>query len=211
VRRAFGRLPLGNYAWTPPPPAPPHKVSVTMLPRGTATNYVIGVFDGPPETSNDYPSFAWATRYLGARITEEVREKRGLSYAASASVSPRATVTGVMYVSTSRPDTVLRIIRNQIAFLTNADSMPAGYSFTSDKNSLSNIAQRATSAAQVDALAHAEILQGDFRLATEQPRRMRTVSTGTMRQAAVRYMKNIRFIYAGDTTKVTRKAFDMAR
>ncbi|MES3033423.1 MAG: insulinase family protein [Gemmatimonadota bacterium] len=211
VRRAFGGLPVGGYRWTPPPPAPPHKVTVTMLPRTAATNYLIGVFDGPPETSSDYPSFAAATSYLGLRITEAVREKRGLSYAASASVSDRAAVTGVLYVSTSRPDTVLRLIKEQIAFVTNPDSMPPGYSFTSDKNSLSNLSRRATSSAQVDALAHAEILQGDYRLANEQPRRMRTVSTSSVRRAAVTYMKNIRFIYAGDTTQVKRAAFESKR
>lgn len=211
VRRSFASLAVGTYTWTPPPPAPPHKATVTMLPRTVATNYIIGVFDGPPETNGDYPSFQAATGYLGARITEAVREKRGLSYAASASVSDRATVTGVLYVSTSRPDTVLRLIREQLAFITNPDSLPAGYSFTTDKNSLSNLSRRATSSAQVEALAHAEILQGDYRLANEQPRRMRTVSSSSVRRAAVTYLRDIRFIYVGDTTQVKRAAFESKR
>lgn len=207
VRRTLAGLPVGTYRWTPPTPAPSRAGTVTLLQRRSATNYVIGVFNGPAETHDDFPSFSMATAMLGSMITEAVRERRGLSYAASASVTDRALVTGTLYVSTPKPDTVVRLIQAQIRTITNPDSMPAGVGFTSDKNSLQFLFRRSTSAVQADALAHAEILQGDYRLAVNVPRRLRSVTSSSVRQAAVAYMKNIQFIYAGDTTLVKRNTF----
>lgn len=211
IRRGLATAPVGTYRWTPPAPLAPHTSTVTLIPRRSATNYVIGVFDGPPETSEDFPSFRAATNFLGSMITDAVREKRGLSYAASASVSDRALVTGVIYVSTPRPDTVVKLVQAQIRTLTNRDSMPAGFSFTADKNSLQFLFRRSSSAVQADALAHAEILQGDYRLAENVPRRMRSVTSSSIRMAAIAYMKNIRFIYAGDTALVKRATFSATK
>lgn len=212
VHRTFGTLPLGSYTWTPPTPLAKRTTgSVTLIPRTSATNYVIGVFDGPPETADDYPSFDAATNFLGSMISGAVREKRGLSYAASASTSDRALVTGIISVSTPRPDTVVRIVQGLIRTLTNPDSIPAGFSFTTDKNSLGYLFRRSTSSSQAAALAHAEVLQGDYRLAVDVPRRLRMVTTGSIRRAAATYMKNIRYIYAGDTTLVRRATLEGKR
>lgn len=211
IHRTLGRQPLGQYAWTPPPPIVVRTGSVTLIPRQSATNYVIGVFEGPAETHEDYPAFRTATSFLGQLITTAVREKRGLSYAASADVEDRALVTGSIYVTTGKPDTVLRLIQRQIATLQDPDSLPAGMTFSSDKNSLASLFRRSTSAAQVESLAHAELLQGDFRLADNLPRRLRTVSSSSVRQAARKYMQNIRYVYAGDTTLVNRQSFRKLR
>ncbi|MBC7844024.1 MAG: insulinase family protein [Gemmatimonadaceae bacterium] len=207
IHRSLGRVPVGQFTWSAPPPLVTRTGSVTFVPRRTATNYLIGVFEGPAQTHEDYPAFRTATSFLGQLITTEVREKRGLSYAASADVEDRALVTGMIYVTTGKPDTVLRLIQRQIMTLQDPDSLPSGSTFTSDRNSLSNLFRRSTSGAQVDALAHAELLQGDYRLADNLPRRMRTVSSTAVRQAARRYMQNIRYVYAGDTTIIHRKSF----
>ena len=207
VHRSLGRLPVGQFAWTAAPPLVTRTGSVTFIARQSATNYLIGVFEGPSQTHEDYPAFRTATSFLGQLITVAVREKRGLSYAASADVEDRALVTGTIYVTTGKPDTVVRLIQRQILTLQDPDSLPGGMTFTSDRNSLSNLFRRSTSSAQVDALAHAELLQGDYRLADNLPRRMRTVSSSSVRQAARKYMQNIRYVYAGDTTLIHRKAF----
>lgn len=211
IHRTLGRQPLGQFAWTAPDPLTSHTGSVTLIPRQAATNYVIGVFEGPAQTHEDFPAFSTATSFLGQLITTAVREKRGLSYAASASVEDRALVTGMIYVSTGKPDTVIRLIQRQIATLQNPDSLPPGMTFSSDKNSLGNLFRRSTSSAQVEALAHAELMLGDYRLADNLPRRMRSVSSSSVRQAAQKYLQNIRYVYAGDTTLVTRAAFRKVR
>ncbi len=208
IQRTLGGLPVGAYRWTPPPALGKRAATAMLLHRPAATNYVIGIFDGPAPTHEDYPAFQTATAFLGQLITDAVRSKRGLSYAASATVQERALVTGAIYVSTGRPDTVLKLIRRQIENLRSPDSLPSGMTFSSDRKSLSYLFRHATNAAQVEALAQAELLQGDYRLADNLPRRMRSVSSTSVRQAARKYMQNIRFVYAGDTTMVRRVSFD---
>jgi zinc protease len=211
IHRTLGTLPLGQFTWTPPPPIVSRAGSVTLIHRPSATNYVIGVFEGPPQTHEDYPAFRVATSLLGQLISAAVREKRGLSYAATANVEDRALVTGSIYVSTGKPDTVMRLIQRQIVTLQDPDSLPGGMTFSSDKNSLSSLFRRSTSAAQVEALANAQLLQGDYRLADNLPRRMRSVSSSSVRQAARKYIQNIRYVYAGDTTLVRRQSFQKIR
>jgi zinc protease len=209
IRRKLAAVPAGEYVWSAPPPVPRHTGAVTMVPRVSATNYLIGVYDGPPQTSDDYPAFRLATDLLGQLISDEVREKRGLSYAAGAHVDDRAVVTGVISVSTGSPDKVLEIVRKKIAMLNNPDSLPAEVSFGgANRNSLSAIFKRSTTSAQADALANATILQGDYRLADKVGRRGRSISGAAVRTAIRRYVQNIQFVYAGDTTKVLRKSFE---
>jgi zinc protease len=207
VRRTLARLPVGNYTWTAPAPVAAHGASVLLIPRQSATNYVIGVFDGPPVTSDEYPAFRTAVSFLSGMISNAVREKSGYSYAASAGVTERAVVTANVYVSTGKPDTVVRLIQRQVATMLDPDSLPAGFTFSNDKNSLGNLFARSTSSAQVEALAYAQLLQGDYRLADNLPRRMRSVSSSSVRQAARKYFQNFRYVYAGDTTLVKRKSF----
>lgn len=208
IRRTLGGVPVGSYTWTAPTPRPPRPGTVTLLPRTTATSYVIGVYDGPPPTSDEYPAFRLATEFLSQLMTTAVREKRGLSYAASAYVDNRALPTGLFYVSTTRPDTVLRLIKRQLDNLRNPDSLPSGMTFTNEKNSLTNLFRRSTSAAQVEALANAAILEGDHRLVDNVPYRARSVSSSNVRRAAIRYMQNFQVVYAGDTTLVKRASFE---
>lgn len=209
VHRTFARVSVGQYVWASPAPLTRRTRSLTMIPRATATNYVIGIFEAPPSSSEDFPSYRAALGYLSQFMTKAVREKRGLSYAVDASAQERALATGMIYVSTGQPDTALKLMRQQLEVLTNPDSMPAGYSFTTDNNSLDMLARRLTSESQVEALAEAELLMGNYRLAEALPRRMRTVSTQSIRQALRKYVRNIQFVYAGDTTRVNRKSFEL--
>jgi predicted Zn-dependent peptidase len=169
---------------------------------------VMGLYEGPPPNANDFMAFRMATSWLSYMITDAVREKRGLSYAASASLAEGELVTGMLYASTPRPDTVVRLMLRQVATLTNPDSIPPGGIIRLDNNSLSRLFRRATSADQVASLAEAELLLGDYRMADNVPRNRRAVTTSEIRLAARKYMTNIRFVYAGDTTKITRKAFE---
>jgi zinc protease len=212
MRKAIGatlaKLPLGEYVRTAPPAlAARDKASVTMIPRSSATNYVIGVFSGPAMNTDDYPSFDLATALLGERISEAVREKRGLSYSATAVTDERAVVTGYIYVSTPSPALVLPLIQKEINNMTNPDSLNSDMFFTNSNNSLSMLFQRSTSASQVQSLARAELLQGNYRVADNLPRNMRSISGGLVRRAAMKYFKNIQFVYAGDTMRVQRAAF----
>jgi zinc protease len=213
VRRTFARLPRGSYAWTLPPAAPTQaKVAAregaaTFVPRPFATNYVLGVFQGPPASAPDAPAFRVAAALFGARLHTAVREQRGLSYAAQAPFLDRGVTGAVLYVSTSRPRQALDVARLQLDTLRRAAYAPGSMRYFTEQFVSGYLAGNMTSAAQADGLARAELYEGDYRRATREMSALRAVTAGDVRAAAVRYLQRPHFVYLGDTTRVTRAAF----
>lgn len=213
VRRTFARLPQGAYRWTLPPVAPgqtrtlAHDGTATFLPRPFATNYLLGVFQGPPASAPDVPAFRVAAALYGARLHQAVREQRGLSYAASAPFLDRGVTGAVLYVSTTQPRKVLDVARGQLDTL-RRELYPAGaMHYFTDQFVTDYLAENMTSAAQADVLARAELYDGDYRRAMRSMDALRGVSAADVRAAAARYLRRPHFVYLGDTTRVTREAF----
>jgi zinc protease len=210
VKRSLAALPMGSYVWTAPTPPPQSTRSVTYLSRYAPTNYVMAVFQGPRRSDGDFAAFRVAADFLSYEITKAVREQNGLSYAAFAGVHDDRTLSsGFIYVSTGRPNDVLKIIRQRLNVLRNPDSLPPGiFLSTGDNNSLTMISRRATSEAQVSALGEATLLQNNPSLASTLSGRDRGMSTSTIRNAITRYFRRMQFVYVGDTTRVTRESFE---
>ena len=206
VRRVFGSLPKGSYTWTPQVAAAQTTASLTLFSRPFETNYLIGVFDGPERGSEDYEAFNLATSLLGGAIGGIVRGAEGLSYVATAGVRARARASGELYVTTTKPDTVVALIRRVIE---RVKSMGVGTFYTaalSEAKVQERWYRSQTNGLIADALAEAHILRGDFRLATAAAH-VRDLSSGTTRTAANKYFKNFHFVYLGDTTVVRRETF----
>jgi class 3 adenylate cyclase len=60
--------------------------------------------------------------------------------------------------------------------------------------------EQETNEGQAAALARAQILFGDYRLAATELQRYRGVNLGTVVSAARRYMHDLQFVYVGDTS-----------
>ena len=124
VASTFGKLPHGDYHWTPPPAAAPGTGGpAVMVQRRLPTNYLLGYYIGPPPTSDDVTALRMATSVLGGRLFSEIRTRRGLTYDVDAPVGERAIVTGGLSVSTVYPDSVLAIMRARDR---PADARPGG-------------------------------------------------------------------------------------
>lgn len=205
VARTFGKLPAGNYHWTLPTPAPRRSSSVVFASRPVATNYVRGWFQGPSAADPDYPAFRMATAWLSSRVSNAVREQRGLSYAAGAPMIERGITVGGIYVTTTNPQIVMRLIKAQF------DSMRVLYGYSmryfSEQFIMDYYAENSSDAAQADFLARAELYRGDYRKATQAMEDLRGVTLGDIRNAADRYFRDIHFAYVGDTNRVTRELF----
>jgi zinc protease len=214
VARTLARLPRGAYAWTLPPaaaPAPAGPAGPTgpaaRVHRPAATNYLLGLFPGPVASSPDAPAFRLATALLSSRISRAVREQRGLSYAAYAPYLDRGARAGGVYVSTAAPAAALAVIRAQLDSLRRESYPAAAMQFFVRQFVTDYIGEHLTSADQADFLARAALYQGDWRKASEEMDALRRVTGGAVSQAARRYLSRPRFVYVGDTTRVTRQAF----
>jgi zinc protease len=203
IGRTLGNLPHGNYTWHPPNPVAARTApSLTAVERNTSTNYLLGYFQGPPVTSRDYPAFEIATELLGARLSNSIREDRSLSYAARAPFIGRALATGGIYVSTPLPADVMKIVRAVIDTMRTVEMPFMGLDYFTRQFVTSRLAANGSNSAQAGSLAEAQIYEGDYRKASIKHDEFRNLSPGAVALASRMYMKNVQFVYLGDTTRL---------
>ncbi len=204
VRGTIGKLPKGDYRWTPPEGVGPRPGASVLVERALPTNYIQGYYSGPAATNPDYQALRVATAVLTGRMFAEIRSRRNLTYAVDAPFVERAVAAGGLYVTTTSPDTVLVLMRREISDLQNglvdADNLDVIISQFITEYFLNT----ETNAAQADFLARAQLYRGDWRAADGFADELRRVTPLDVRNAARKYMHGVRFAYVGDTSSVSR-------
>jgi zinc protease len=204
VTATLATLPRGNYVWSLPAEWPAKATRVAAVGRKLPTNYILGYFSGPLRSSPDYPAFEIATGYLGG-ILQDVIRSEGLSYAAGAPFLDRGATGGGVYVSTVRPDTVVKIINTAIDYIQQEPLPRAALVKHAQRYDSRYYYQTESNAEQADVLAQAHIFHGDFHAAADYGAVLRKVSGSDVRRVAKQYIKHIQYAYLGDTTKVPTK------
>ncbi|MFN3419996.1 MAG: M16 family metallopeptidase [Pyrinomonadaceae bacterium] len=207
VEQTFGKLPRGQYTEEPIRPlnfsAPGLDVSARTLP----TNYVKGIFAAPSLKDPDYYAMRVAIAILQTLVYQEVRGRLQLSYAPDAEMENFAANTANISVSTVDPNRAVQAMLEQIRFLqfrTLRDEVIdeiAAFFLTR------YYMGQETSAAQAAELARYELLGGGWRKSFEFIDRVRAVRPDDIRNSAVKYMRNIRFVYIGDPSMIDRRIF----
>jgi len=85
----------------------------------TPTDYFLARFKVPSLESAEYPALALGLQILDSRFFEEVRSKRALSYAVSASVGNSKVNSGVMYVSSPKLTEAVKVMYDELKKLQN--------------------------------------------------------------------------------------------
>ena len=203
VRETLGRMPKGNYVWTLPDPPAELPSAYVVEQRTLPTNYLQGYFHGPKATSPDYPALRLACAVLSGRLFAEVRGRRNLAYSVNAPFVERAFSLGGLYVTTTQPDEVLTIMRQQITSLREGTITDEGLDRLVQQFIVTYFLDNETNADQANMLARAELYQGDFRRAAQFVEELRAVTPKQIQQAARTYMSKVRWAYVGDPSKVT--------
>lgn len=203
VRETLGRMPKGNYVWTLPDPPAELPSAYVVEQRTLPTNYLQGYFHGPKATSKDYPALRLACAVLSGRLFAEVRGRRNLAYSVNAPFVERAFSLGGLYVTTTQPDEVLTIMRQQITSLREGTITNEGLDRLVQQFIVTYFLDNETNADQANMLARAELYQGDFRRAAQFVEELRAVTPEQIQQAARTYMSKVRWAYVGDPSKVT--------
>ena len=204
ITSTLGTLPRGSYSWTLPPEWPAKAPRVVAVQRRLPTNYIFGYFSGPRMSSPDFPAFKIAVGYLGG-VLEEVIRGEGLSYAAGAMTLEYGATGGGIYVSTVRPDTVVKIINSAIDYIQQEPLARFGLVKHAQRYVNSYYYQNESSAEQAGVLAMAQLYYGDFHAAAEYGTVLRKVTGGDVRRAARQYIRNIQYAYVGDTMRAPIK------
>lgn len=205
IASSLGTLPRGEYRWSPPPTGQQRPgSSVLIAPRRLPTNYILGWWEGPPAGHPDVPALRVASAILSGRLFAEVRSRRNLTYAVEAKYRDEALTSGGLYVTTTRPDTTLGIMRVEIRNL---------QSFAIPTENLRPLIQQflteffldnESSGEQADFLARAELYRGDFRAAERFVADLRAVTGEDVQRVARQYMRGMRFAYIGNPAQVNR-------
>jgi zinc protease len=205
IQRTIGGLPRGDYQWTLPVDSAERRGTAVLVQRQLPTNYVLGYYSGPSASSPDYQALRVASAVLGGRLFTEVRVRRNLTYAVEAPFLERANAAGGLYVTTVYPDSVLRLMRQEIRNLQLGLVDPQNLQVIISQFITEYFLNNETNAEQANFLARAQLYRGDWRTADTFAEQLHQVTPQDVQRAAQRYMHDVRFAYVGDTTKVSRR------
>lgn len=208
VRATLGRLPSGDYRWRLPTAPLPRPSGATFALRRLPTNYLQGVFVGPDAQSRDYAALRLASAILAGRLFTEVRERNNLTYAIDAPFREHAIGIGGLYVTTTQPDAVIAIMQREIRMLQQNVITDEALDRLVQQFIVTYFLDNETNADQADLLARAALYQGDFRRADRFVDDLRAVTPEDIRQAAARYIRNVRWAFVGDAMRMDRRAFE---
>lgn len=204
VRASIGRLPAGTYTWTMPDtlasPAPDAFIASRSLP----TNYIQGWTAGPVASSADVPALRVASAVLSGRLFTEIRSKRNLTYAVSATFRDQGVTSIGLYVTTTSPDETIALMRAEVQKLKTSEVdtellRPLVQQFITEY-----FLDNETITAQADFLARAQLYRGDFHAGERFVSDLRAVTGADVRRVVQRYLRNVRWTYVGDATRVRR-------
>ena len=204
IRGTLATMPRGSYKWTPPPAVASSGRALVVDNRLLPTNYLLGYAPGPAATDPDYTALRVATAVLSGRLFTEVRSRRNLSYAVEAPFMERANAVGGLYVTTVDPNQVLRIMRRELTMLQSESVDPEGLKRLEQQFITEYYLKNETNADQANVLARAELYQGDYRAADRFMEKLRRVTPEDVRRVARQYLKDFRFAYVGDASKLDR-------
>ena len=205
VRTTIGRLSAGGYTWTMPDTLAALRADAMIAPRALPTNYIQGYAIGPGANSADAPALRVAAAVLSGRLFTEIRSRRNLTYAVSASFRDRGLTSFGLYVTTTLPDTTLALMRTEVRAMQSVELdtkllQPLVQQFITEY-----FLDNETITAQADFLARAQLYRGDFRAGERFVAELRAVTGADVQRVARRYLRNVRWAYVGDPSRVSRE------
>jgi zinc protease len=198
VRGTLAKLSAGNYRWSLPDTLPRSRAGAITVARNLPTNYILGLYPGPRADSPDYHALRIATAILSGQLFSEVRSRQNLTYAVDAPFIERAVAAGGLYVTTVLPDRTLEVMRRELLDLQTGTVEPRGLERLILQFITQYFLDNESGAQQADFLARAELYYGDFKRADRFVDELRAITPADIQRAAVRYMRDVRFVYIGD-------------
>jgi len=198
VRGSLSKLPAGTYRWTLPDTLPRRPSGAVTINRDLPTNYILGLYPGPRADSPDYHALRIASAILSGQLFSEIRSKRNLTYAVDAPFIERAVAAGGLYVTTVAPELTLDVMRRELRDLQTGTVEPRALERLILQFITQYFLDNESGAQQADFLARAELFYGDFRRADRFVDELRAITPADIQRAAVRYMRDVRFVFIGD-------------
>jgi len=211
IHAAFADVPTLLYQKRIMPPPVITGNSTNIVERQLATNYIMGAMNAPAYSSPDYIPNRLAFSALYDKLFTEVRTRRNLSYAPSASVRTGIMPYSFLYVTTTDPKAAVEVMANVVN-----DYKKNGFSqkdLSNEKAAFitSNYMKEESTNAIAASYGNAETF-GNWKLADEFPDMINKTTAAEMSNAFKKYITGIKWNYLGDTTKAdeAKEAFNIA-
>jgi predicted Zn-dependent peptidase len=211
VAQTFGTLPKGNYQESPLPALDFSKPTLEVVSRNLPTNYIKGDFAAPTLASPDYYAMRMAMAVLGARIFQEVRVKRQLSYAPNADIGNSGANSAFIYVTAVDANTAVDVMLKEIERLKTEPISDDELTGTAGEFLTNYYLKLQTNSAQAIDLARYELIGGGWKNSFDFLNRINQVKPDDIKDAANKYMKNIRFVVIGNPASIDRSIFVAAK
>ncbi|RCK75912.1 MAG: Peptidase, M16 family [Ignavibacteriae bacterium] len=209
ISNLLSKIPAGSYQEAElPVPARAKTGGYHIVEKPIPTNYIMGQYLLPRMNEKDYYAALLGHSILRDRVFEEVRTKRNLSYAPTAAVVTEKTSTGFIYVSTTDPDSAIKVMLAELDRL-KKEPIP-GKELNNHKMRFitMDFMRQETNAMQAGALAAAELYTGDWKNAQKLVDYINEVTSAQIQEMANKYIKNLSFVYVGKKKKVTEELFN---
>jgi len=201
IKAAFGGLSAGNYTVRAPAGVPSFGVRpLKTEDRSLATNYIMGIVNAPAYSSEDYVPFLLSFWELRGIIYQEIRTKRNLSYAPSATVHDALMPYADVYVSTSDPKQSVAVMCGVLKMVHHFDMANRSLDQIKALYITGKYLQMESSDAVAESLGKAEVL-GGWELAEQLPALIQKVTRDEINDAYNKYVTGIEWVYLGDISK----------
>ena len=206
VKKLTEKMPEGNFV------APKTKLlsiaqsTIKVEDRKLATNYIRGIMNAPAYGTAETYAMQIAFGILADRLFDEIRTKRSLSYAPSASYSTNINPYTNIYVSTTDPKQAVSVMIDELKKL-----KKEGFSEKEIKDQKSGYVTSyymglETNSAQTQGLGMAEV-KGNWKNFNSFIENINKVNPKDVNIVFNKYIQGIRWSYLGDLSKVNSEIF----
>lgn len=209
ISKLLKKLPSGNFQEKKLPiPSLALSGGKYFVEKPLPTNYIMGQYLLPSMDKPDFYAALLTHSILRDRVFEEVRTKRNLSYAPTAAMVTEKTATGFIYVSTTDPDSAIKVMLAELNKL-RTEPIPAKELRNHKMRFITmDFMRQETNAMQAGALAAAELYTGSWQNSLKLVENIDKVTTDDILKVASDYIKNLSFVYVGKKKKVNEELLD---
>jgi len=195
----FGSLPRGAASSGPPPLPTIAASTLTPEARTLPTNYLEGVFRGPPPGSPGYATGVATNSLLWERLFYEVRTRRNLSYAPGTRWDLTGAGTyGGLYVTAVDPTTTWRVMLGELRRL-QTEPVPADDLAGAKAQARTSMLMRQESTdGQASSLGGSLLLTGDWRFRQRLVEQVRAVTVEDVQAYARQYFGRLQVVLLGN-------------
>lgn len=207
VAATLGKLPKGDYKETALPQLTFDKPSLDITSRAVETNYVKGIFAAPSLTNPDYYAMRVAMTLLQAKVIQEVRNNRQLSYAPNAEMDDDAANSANIYVTADndKANEAVAVMLDEIEKMRGQGVGAEEFTGLPGFFLTTYFLKQETNASQVAELARYELVGGGWRNSLDFISKMLAVKPQDVKTVADKYMKNIRFVVIGNPSAIKKQ------